>query len=793
MTLTYAYVGIGPRTVADVAQLIAIFIINAPAIRQSYANGKPMRIAIDLFDKAEENASGGGFPMGELGTVNTGIPGLMNSPADIEAMKNNLERHFRYFIPFLTDPAAWIERVKNVNYTDIVTQTETGNPCASTMFFNSLIEGKLQTSRACIPRSVVYHALIKVVLPQLQFIITHINSALGLPYTIEGPAITLNLHWGTEVIDFECVTDTRSLLFAKKGDTEWSMPFDYLTINTGAAFKVLESDDPRVQERTLPYRFTAEELETFYAKFGLLADNGKFTDKARIGVAGRKLFAYDKKTCSLRFMDYSEVVKEGGLLFVELNKTKDGDSTFVTFSRNMDEILQPRLGLTHEYQGDLDVFGADFPHACLLQKGIPMALVLTEIANIDTSFTMGMPLEALYEKLPIDDLLARHRAEIQCFIDPNHTTPILGQIRRSNLQAYALYGKGLTTKREDEEKDLCNEYPATRPDVAGWVHDKSIDVITGQTPRVLNNTNISLDEAWTRIMNDVTGPPLETALPMTQLVLNGYDKHIVGNAADVVFDETHQRLRLGDELFDVQHPVVILSSQADQLVTNKLPKIKDNGAGLPLFGKGRHLMTPDGEILPIAYFGNAVEGKKIRDGAGYYSTAGRQAPDTTSWDAATETAPLKAKFLFLVTLLAASGTKDAVKEAMDLYWKALPTEAEHDADTAKAEGAWKNGWSQKNFYHLIASLTNDIEEQKGIMKEYAKDDNTREAFIAELKADAEEKVAVYRAAIEGIPEFVPTTRDDFHNAIIDFQHRYLDAALETVLGATAGNSAGSAN
>jgi hypothetical protein len=781
MKETKAFVGIAIRTVTDLTQIVAQAIINAPAIRKSYENGKPVQTAFELFDKNEEDASGGGFPMTELATVNLGIPGVMNSNAEIEGLKKNLEQQYHYMIPMLTNPVACVEEYLYHHGSKVYKETEAGNPCAWAMHMNSFdqVTGKLIANRACIPRMVVFHTLIKLVLPKLQAFLKNINAVLDLPFSVPEPAITLNVHWNTEIISFDCDTDHPKLL-AKQGDEQWWMHFDYLTINSGAAFGVLQSTDPRVNERTVPHRFTSQELKDIYKKFGLLKANGKFTEGARIGVPGRKLFSYDKKTNSIPFIDHNIVLKHD-LQLVQVGEKK-GESTFVTYSRTKNEILQPRLGADHEYKGDLNLFQADFAHSCLLQKAVGTAHVLVKMADIDTSFTMGIPLDEIYKELDTKDLLARHAEEIERFINPKDAGPVLGQVRRANRQALALYGKGLTTKRTGEEAELCIKYPSTRPGVAGWVHDKFIDILPGQTPFVLKGTNVAYDQAWKHIMDDVTGPPVENALPMTQLVLQGHDKHIVGDANNVVFDEARQKLRLGDEFFDVQHATLVLSSCADPLINENLFQLKNNGAGLPELAKGRHLQSTDGRLLPIAYFGSAVEGAKVLDGTGTYSTAGRQAADITSWDGATETGPLKAKFMLLVTLLAALERDNPLQYAIDLYWSHLPTEDEHEADTAEAEEAWKNGWSQLNFYDLVSSVTNDLKEQKKILQQYAKEEDTRQEFIAKLKRQggAAEKLATYAMAMEKVPKYVPTTRDEFHKGIIDFQPQYLDKAMKTV-------------
>ncbi|KAF9072577.1 hypothetical protein BDP27DRAFT_1320195 [Rhodocollybia butyracea] len=526
-----------------------------------------------------------------------------------------------------------------------------------------------------------------------------------------------------------------------------------------------------------------DDVGRFLADNDLLDSNGQIKVTAKIGIAGLGLSAYDYVPLVLRYTSIIEPTEKGYKINEDNARRYPGLLTFVSKSG----VPAPPRHIDPKHftipAGLRLILTTEEVHALLLQQKFDWLSVWKVFLDANVArFLSKMPKDLQHRKTTSTtslDIVVKERMmdyvrQNDAYMQGKQTE--VGLLRSGYRQIY--WGQGFELDPTQSEKDLVAKAPLTRKDRAGPLMRRgSLAEVTSAAYLAANSNKAFFNDYATLHSHVAASPPA-----IQQLVARMFELDVAKFVQGSFEEDVPRLVGQGQKFFTPK----LLSRNHDPVLVSLKGKVDEIAPGQPKYDKGRFIRTRDVKTPVHAIdMGIGGEGTTVKDFTGGTSIIGMQWHDTSTLDAAADSAANLAPMTVLLSTMAQEGIEKPVERLLKDYHAGLPSEKEFDKEVEQFRSTWKEVHEKRAFLLLCESVVTDapqyLEYSDKVFDPQSRKDLVDDWVQNKLHDDA---IATYNQAIKGIPEFDPPSVTKYFERFVDLSRSEVTKCWDAYMGSS---------
>ncbi|PSS59413.1 hypothetical protein C6558_38470, partial [Ensifer sp. NM-2] len=544
--------------------------------------------------------------------------------------------------------------------------------------------------------------------------------------------------------------------------------FDHIVIAEGTTMK-----DP-VPDELLPLTYLGEanfdDIQAFYAKHGLLRDDGSLKPDARILVTGMGPSAIDKATIGSRsaaFARHSETDPSGFEFIPETVKEYAG--TFGNVSRHPGHSMATRHAYDTRWPGpNYFPLKPEIVQAAAM-TGSPDALPdLARIVIAATARALNKTPAEIYPKGV--SAFERQNDYFQQNLIHFAATTLAGRARTD--AGYLRCGVRALIERASagEDASRVSDDEVFMTNRAAWPWMRHLAAWHSKPEQLEKQSNAAYYETWKYFCHVfMTASPAPIAHYFSGMYVHGTTGHHQASFRDLRRSSISGKVLCGNAEFDCILGSGLISIEGSKPHKSLEGQVKENVPGKAAFAKNRLYMTNEGALTGVTELGVAGEGLMGKDNDGKTTIIDQDWLDTHSHHSALQITPTIVKYILSKAALKANGCKNPAEEIHARYLNSLPSDDKYDAFVKRLEN------HHREFYELLAYVDFCTEYAGDDCEKFAaaysriKHSTMRDDFVngpGDFR-DAKSAAMKYYTALQSIPAFKPLSKLEYFSTYID--------------------------
>ncbi|KAG9124816.1 hypothetical protein FRC07_010135 [Ceratobasidium sp. 392] len=540
------------------------------------------RLHITVFSSQGADEAGGGeaWSSDQDGCINSPIPGHPDMPEE-DKLPQTL--HYQRLNSLVTDLVSETSKTVWHDFDNLMDHFEEVNkPAAALMWERSQQDGKLDTSRACVPRSVLGNVRKK----GLQGIIKFAHKYF--------PSITVDVKYATRAVLHDITNPERPVVaYFPPKESQKTEVFDKVVNFSGS--RITSIVKPEVQSLVHSNPINNRDVKAYLEMRGC----GDPTQGKVIGFGG----------VQLNFIDCTSIVGTLRGCF-EFNRDKRPfcspttlplNDKFIVFTRREGGSIKPRLSFTQNWPHPDSYLETEHVLALRTQKGFDWVTTIQVIWESMISYVMNVhPNEyAPKNSTTMSGQWKLYSNECKTF-RANESTPTYCGLERILIDAL-FDGYGAEPSVGDAKERMMKAFPAVfvcgeRISAAFYAHVSSIAFLDAH--RESNSGIQDILREWYRTL---ASSPIELCEPIFELHEKGVLVHKIGDVTEIEVDELENKIIIGGEKVDALLAPGPFGKGLDDVINSEpiCSKLKMQAPGIPTWKALGQLVDKDDRLLNV--------------------------------------------------------------------------------------------------------------------------------------------------------------------------------------------------
>ncbi|KAG8791256.1 hypothetical protein FRC12_009737 [Ceratobasidium sp. 428] len=589
-SIKYAIIGYGAGGGQFVGDLILERLILHWTNKQA---GNPLKdfkynLRITIFSSQDGNEAGGGeaWSSDQDGCINSPIPGHPDMP-DEKNLPQTL--HYQRLNSLVTDMVTETNKTVWHDFDELMDRFEVVNkPAAALLWERSQRNGTLDTSRACVPRSVLGQVRKKGLLGIINF--TH-------KYF---PSITVDIRYKTWAVLHD-ITNPEKPVIAYKSLPEGPQQievFDKVINFSGSRIaSIVKPEEMRDLVHSNPINNYA--VKEYLEKRGC----GDPKQAKTIGIGGAQLNFIDCASILGTLRDCFDFNRNEAPFCSPT--TRPLQDKFIVFSRREGGSIKPRLSFTQDWPHPNSYLATEHVLALRTQHGFDWVTTIQAIWESMISYVMNIHPTEYDSKHPttMSGQWKLYSDECKTFRKnerTNENTPTYCGLERILVDAL-FDGYGAEPSVAEAKERMTKAFPAVfvcgeRISAAFYAHVSSITFLESY-----GKSNSGIHATLREWYRTLASSPIELCQPIFELHEKGVLTHRIGDVEDLKRNEAGDKIIIGGEEVDALLAPGQFGKGLDDVTRSDsiCSNLKMQAPGIPTWAALGQLVLKDGRYLNV--------------------------------------------------------------------------------------------------------------------------------------------------------------------------------------------------